>query len=363
MVVGESVLIFGKRGEGGVVSVVAGGQGKFTLEAKTREEAIAGAGRVIEIAALKEEDAKNRAMLREVGSGNGWLRAVAINYVRVTISDSKLRENYKPEFVAMLQSEDAAVQRAGLEAIRFVQAKEMVPRIIELTRSKDLGVMDSASLALGPYVEANENEDVRAVAALIALTQEGQPRAIRVRAIIDLSDCGRPEAKAALGAILTDKDVEVRRYAPRGLVFLLRQGMADDLLPKLAALMKDKDEEVSVRAAETMGETKNVEAALALVEMLKVERKSRALTTAVLRGLSQHYSRNEKGAREAMEPEIQRAKEVLKAGKAGEGNGAAFQAVGLLAMCRTVTAMEALTEAAEAHPDVEIREYAKQSLK
>ena len=114
---------------------------------------------------------------------------------------------------------------------------------------------------------------------------------------------------------MTDKDVEVRRYAPRGLVFLLRQGMADDLLPGLAALMKDEDEQVRVSAAETMGETESVEAVAPLLEMLEREGKGREMEVAVLKGLGPHYSRDVMGARAEIDKHMGRVIGALRASR------------------------------------------------
>jgi len=353
---GEAVLLLGKRGADGVIAICGNGEGKIALDPKTAENQIAGMRRILEITQMKEEDARNLAILGEATSGNQWLRAVCLRYVSGKFSDSKLRENYVKQFMVLLASGDPAVQRAGLDAIRSVDAPEALPRVIELTRSKDAGVVDSASMVLGRH------DTPEAAAALITLTRSDNPN-IRIRAAIDLSDSRQPGAKAALAALLDDKSAEVRAIAPRGLVFLLRDGKADDLIPKVAALLQDTNEDVVKRAADALGEPRNVEAIPPLLDLLQKEGISNDVRYFALQAVYCHYSKDHDPAAQAMiDKHMDVVIAALKNDRATGSFSPAFQAVGILSLCRSPEAGAALDWAAQSHPSQEIRDYAKRSL-
>jgi HEAT repeat protein len=278
-----------------------------------------------------------------------------LGYISARLAYSKLRERYKAQLVALLGSDDPDAQRAGLNGLRFVKAKEAVTRMIELSRSRDLTVVDSASLALAHY------DTAETAAALIALTRHETPE-IRCRACVDLSSSRRPESKAALAAMLDDKAVEVRAIAPRGLVYLLRAGAADDLLPQLATLLKDPDGRVRVRAADALGETRNVQAIPPLLEVLQAGGISRELKYSVLGALECHYSKDDPPAKPLVEKHMDLVIAALRDDNAEAGFGPSFHAVGILSLCRLPEAKAALEWAVKSHPNQEIRSYAQRSL-
>ncbi len=85
----------------------------------------------------------------------------------------------------------------------------------------------------------------------------------------------RPEAKAALVALMDDPHEDVRAMSPRGLVFLLRQGKADDAVPRLVQMLADPSEKVRARAAEELGEVRDATVVPPLLRLLEDERLAR----------------------------------------------------------------------------------------
>jgi HEAT repeat protein len=359
---GEAVLMFTKTGApGDPITVVGGGQGNRPLDPATREADITAAARVLEIAALKEEDAINRAMLAEATSANLRLRLVACGYVSGKISDSKLRNDYAKELVTLLDNLDPLVHRAALDALRFVDAPSAIPRIIALTRSTDAGVVNSASLTLGRY------RTPECTAALIALTENPQAD-IRARAVLDLGnnrhDLILPElVRSALVARLEDQDPKVRAVALTALVYSLRDGQADELIPRIAALLQDPTEDVAASAARALGETRNPAAIGPLLEVLQRPALPRNLQYFTLQALDSHYSKDKPDAQPIVDKQMELVITALKNDTATAGFGPAFQAVGILDLCRLPQARAALEWAAAAHPNSEVRDYAQRSLK
>lgn len=353
----ETVLIFANKNkaDGKQVTVVAGGYGKVPLDAARQDVEIAAAKRVLAIAAMKDEDQKNRAMLAEVRSPNDRLRRESQRYIVIKLSHSELRQNYKDELVSLLDARAPDLQRTGLQAIRFIKSEQTIPRIVELTRSADLQVVSDASMALSQY------DTPQSVAALVALTQHDDPRA-RMRACIDLSPSRRPEGKAAIRRLLDDKDPRVRAMGPRGLVYWLRRNDANDVLPRLVEMLNDPVADVRAAAAQELGECRNSDLVPPLLAALKKEPETREMKLRTLQALYCHYSKGDARAKELIDKDIQLVVDAVRTGGANDSVGPAFPAVGILDLSATPEAREALKWAAESHPNQEIRDYAKRCL-
>ena len=352
--VGEEVLVFGKKTDKRAVTVIAGGQGKVKLDAAKRGVQIAAAKRILAIAQLAERE-KNKAMLAEVRSKNEKLRSESHNYIAVRLSHSDLRNEYKDELVALLKDTNPEIQRLGLQAIRFVRAEKAIPRIAELTKSEDPGVVSAASMALGQY------DSAESVAALIALTEHKSPQ-VRIRACLDLDSSRRPEAKAALMRLLEDEDPQVRAMAPRGLVYWLRRNDAPEALPKLEKMLKDPDPKVRASASDKLGECRNSDLVPPLLDLLKEKTVDENTRRCVLSALYCHYSKGDPRAGQLIDEEIQLIVKAVKGGGRNDAYGSSFQAVGILRLSRKAEAQETLRWAARSHPNESIRKYAERCL-
>jgi hypothetical protein len=245
-IVDEKVLVFGKKSSGNRVIVTAGGQGKLRIDPERDERTMRAAKQILAIVPLKE-DQKNRAMLALVKDDNETLRSESHRYIVTRISHSKLANQYKQTLISFIHDREAEIQRTGLQAMQFVQAQDAIPRIVELTRSENLGVVSAASMALGQY------DTEESVAALIALTKHANPEVrhyskgdARAKEVIDndielviaalksggvndsfgpsfhavgiLGLSGKPEAKEALKwAAQSHPNDGIRAYAERSL--------------------------------------------------------------------------------------------------------------------------------------------------
>lgn len=358
LTVNEQVLIFGKKTAPKQVTITAGGQGKIKLDPKKHSLQIQAAKQIIKIAPM-EEHLKNQAMLSMVRSKNELLRAESRSYIISKLSYSKLRDKYKADLVALIKDSDPEIQRTGLQAIQFVKAQDAIPRIAELTRSDNQGVVSAASMALAKH------DTQESVAALIELTKHKDPQ-IRIRACIDLSNSRKPQAKEALKQLLYDKDPKVRAMGPRGLVYWLRRNDADDCLPRLVEMLDDPDLNVRARAARELGECRNPELVPPLIAALKKEPLDGKMKQSIFNALYCHYSkgrgREKSKERKLIDKEIDLIVDTLKAGGPNDRFGPSFQAVGILRLSTRPQAKEALKWAAKSHPNKEIRAYAQRAM-
>lgn len=352
---GEEVLVFGTIGEAKQLTVVAEGHGKIGLRPKKKEMEVTAAKRLLEIAFLKDEHDKNAAMLALVRSNSERLRFESHRYIVCRISHSKLREQYKDQLIALLDDGDLAIQRTALQAIKSVKADDAVARIVELTQSQDTGIAEAASMALVQY------DTPESVSALIALTRHENPL-MRRQASVDLRRSRRPEAKEALIRLLDDKDDDVRAMAPRGFYNWLSRNEADDVLPKLVAMLDDPVAKVRASAAETLGECRNSKVVPPLLGLLERQSANSDVEREVLRGLYRHSRKGGAEARALIDKDIHLVVAVLRRGDPTDMHGLAFTAVEILNMSNTAEAKAALQWAAESHPDEETRTYAKRLL-
>jgi len=352
--VGEQALVFGKKTDGKQVKVAAGGQGKIKLTPEKQKMNILAAKRMLAIATM-EEHKKNEAMLALVKDENERLRSESRHYIISRISHSKLRNEYKDDLASLIRDTDPEIQRIGLQGIQFVQAQDAIPRIGELTRSENLGVVSAASMALGQY------DTKESVAALIALTKHENPK-IRIRACIDIDRSRRPEAKEALKQLLDDEDPKVRAKGPRGLVYWLRRNEADDVLARLVEMLNDADLDVRASAADKLGECRNSKLVPPLLAALKKEPQDKNMKRSIFRALYCHYSKGDAEAKELIDKDIHLIIAALKGGGPNDTFGPSFQAVGILNLSSLIEAKDALKWAAHSHPNKEIKAYAQRSL-
>jgi hypothetical protein len=353
---GDIVLIYGTQNPGKPVTVLGGGEAMFKLDPARRQDVTGAAKRLLEIVSLREPEEKEKAMLAAAGGDNPQLRAIAQDFVRRNIDSEARVAKYKKEFSALLGSDVPDEQRTALDTMRFVTGPENLPRIIGLTHSKDIGVVESASLALGRYDTAESQ------AALIALTKDENPQ-VRIRAAIDLSESRRAGAKEALAILLTDKAASVRAIAPRGLVFLLRDGKANDLIPNVAALLSDTDDAVCIAAAQALSEPRDTAAITPLLDALENPKIGHELAYFTLQSLYSHYTKDGDAAKALIDKRINSIIAALRADTSQGGMGAGFQAISILSACGLPEAHAAIDWAAASHPNSDVRAYAKQFIK
>lgn len=352
-IAGEDVLIFGKHAGDNLVTVVAGGQGKIGIAPKAKEGLVEAVKRLLGIAALKDEHARNVAMLAHVKDENEVLRRESLHYITLKIASSKLRQRYKDDLVALLKDADPDVQLAGLHGIRFVDAKDTIPRLIELSRNVHKEVASAAGLALALY------DTAESVAALVALTESEDPE-LRMRASIDLRRSSRPEAKETMKRLLEDADARVRATALQGFVYWLRRGQVKEVLPKLISMLADPVGKVRAAAANTLGECRDAKAVPPLLGLLERDAVEPEVEAAVLGALRGQYGRGGAEARALVDNKIGLIVAALKRGK--DDSGPSLSAVGILNLSSKPEAKEGLRWAAASHPKEWIRELAKRSL-
>ena len=129
-----------------------------------------------------------------------------------------------------------------------------------------------------------------------------------------------------------------------------------------STLLKDPDDRVRTRAADTLGESQNPQLIAPLMEVLQADAISRELQNATLGALYSHYTKDKGEARSLLDKHMDRIISILKSGKAEDNSGPSFHAVGILAECKLPEAKVALQWAAKSHPNEEVRSYAQQSL-
>ena len=348
---GEDVLLLLKRDDEGDLTVVTGGQGKIGLKPETRADTLAAAERLIAIMAIGDGHPRNKAMIAEAVSPNPKLRAEALRYVTSVISHSKPYDRYKDELVALLRHDDDDVRAAALAGLQFAAAEEALPLIIEATRSANVRVVNNASQALAPYDTA---DSVAAIIALIA-----HPKlSVRRRAAVDLTNSRRPEAKAALMALLDDDNIEMRAFGARRLVLWQRRGEAEDIIPKLIAMLDDPEQNVRVAAARALSESRSPAAVKSLLGVLRPEEIDSTMEAAAVGSLDALYRRAGAEAKGDIDNNLGL---IIRSLERGDPS-ASRSAVGILDAAGTPEALAALRRAAQDHPREQVRAYAQRCL-
>lgn len=344
---GETLVLFLKRGA--VLTIMVNGWGALTFTPETKTATVEAVKHLLQLPPRSDKDAMARAMLSLAVSDNFLLRGEAHRYIGSHLNHNDARQKYQKELVELLKHPAADVRGAALQGLRFVQAAEALPLIIEISRGTDMHLADSASMALAPY------ETPESVAALIALTRHANPD-LRVRALIDLDDSPRPEAKVALVALLDDPDPKVRALAPRGLVMWLRRGEAKEVLPKIVKMLDDPVDEVRVRAAQELGESRDADVIPALLDVLRRPNLSEGLEGRTVQSLSMIYSHLT--INKQIEDNLPLLIAALDRGRWIAG----LNALSILSRNKTPEAIAALRRAAAGHPNADIRKFALDAL-
>ncbi len=352
--IGEEALVFGQKAEGDRLNLDGSGWGKRTLTSESRSDTMAAVRTILATLKLPVTEQK-LAMLEAARSKNCVLRFEASHFISTRISSMEDKQLYAPQLITLLNDSESAVQRTGLQALRFAKVPEAQARVIELTRSADINVVSDASLCLSPI---NTPESI---AARIALADHAYPD-IRVRACIDLDNCRTSEAKAALTKLLYDKEAKVRAMAPRGFVYWLRDNNADDVIPRLLEMLADENAEVRSSTAGKLGECIRPDLVAPLLSTVKKPGQDKATLRAAFGSLYCQYSKGKSEGRKLVEAELQIIIDAVKNSDAHDCYGPAFQCVGILDLCTKPEAKEALRWASKNHPNAEIRNYAERSL-
>lgn len=227
--------------------IAGGGSGRMPV-GKGRAGALSCARAIVDVAALPEGDAADRAMLKLAESPDPCLRGAAAEHIVLDIAQSTRAKAYQRPLTHLLDSPDTDLRVAAAAALKPLKSEEAEPILIGMTEDKDERVVDAASQALGPYDTSNSVE------ALVRLTRHESP-ALRLRAGLDLGNNSlRPEAKAALIKLLDDKSPLVRRQAPHFLTRWVRNKDAADFIDAVKSLSKDRDPQVRAAALEVLRE-------------------------------------------------------------------------------------------------------------
>ena len=362
--VGEKVLIFGNAGAVlHRVVVVSRGYGKISLGHKNDDILITAVERLLRICRMKDEHRQNEAMLAEIHSTNKILHREACRYLVSKIARSPNRKQYKAQIVTLLNDPNLEIQAAALQAVQFFQSKEailleakdVIPRIIELTRGKDLRLVQLASMALEPY------DTPESTAAIIALTKHQDP-SIRCRASVDLRRSKRPEAKQALLRLLDDKDPGVRAIDVCSFVYWFRRGEAADVLPRIIRMLDDPNVEVCAASARALSEFRDPKLVVPLLAMLKRKNLDPNVQLWVLRSLACHVAKDGHEARRLIDEDLETVIAALKKGP-NDVYGSSLPIVEILGHSDKPEAREALRWAAKSHPRRETRAAAERYLR
>jgi len=353
---GDIVLLYLKKNADSSPATVAGkGFGKRAFLPTERDTEVTAASRVMQIAALKSDDAVNRAMLADVTSPNPLLKRDACYYISISTTFNKNTSDYAKELKALLSDKDPKVLQSALFTLRAVDCSDILPRLIEFTHNSDAAVVQCAAMALGRYLTPE------VTAALEALTKHSEV-AVRERALAELGNNRHDAAKPAMAASLHDKDAGVRAAACTSLTNLLQDGKADDLIPQIAPLMEDQEYVVASSAALALGLTHNVAAVEPLISALETKRITHDVQYLVLQSLYNHLL-NDKDAPPAIEKQTKLFLSILKNDASNSGFSPALQTLAILSRTTQPEAKAALQWAAESHPNPEVRAAAALYLK
>jgi HEAT repeat protein len=236
-------------------------QHQMQLAGDTAAEAEAAVERALEIAAIKDGVGFARAVLGELGSGNATLRGQASFFLQAGLEFWVDPQEVKDEIVAAFRSDDADVRRSALSALGRVRADEVLPELIDLTRSTQSTEAAYAARALAQY------DTPEAFAALAALAASPDVH-LRSMAVEALGKSRRQEAVDVVRAALRDLNSTVRARALTALRGWLREGRGGEAIPDILAMLGTPDafELRDVLAAlGASGDAEVVDAVLALI--------------------------------------------------------------------------------------------------
>lgn len=327
------------------------GHGKVPL-GDDKTKTLAAVQEILRIALLKDEDSTNRAMLAAVISQNQLLRSEARRFISNDLAQSHLIMNYQSDLVRLLEHRDDFVRLAALEGLRLARAPDSIPVLIRMTRESSRDIVESASKALAPY------DTAETLKPLIALTRHPDSM-VRIRAAIDLGNHSRkPEAKGALVVLLNDKDDLVRATAPTQLIRWIRNGEADELIPKLMIMLDDPSEAVQSSVVTALAARQRASEVEPLLTILRRREITPQLEGYTIAGLHSLYLYGGPQAQRRIEANLGLVVASFKRGRAP----AAASSVALLKSARAPEAKAALQWAEKKHPNEHVRNAAKGAL-
>lgn len=347
----NAVLFLKSAGPNSRFVVVAKGRGKIPL-GDDKTKTLAAVQEILRIALLKDEDSTNRAMLAAVISPNQLLRSEARRYISNDLAQSSLILNYQREFIRLLEHRDDFVRLAALEGLRMARAPDSIPVLIRMTRESNREIVESASKALAPY------DTAQTLKPLIALTRHPDSM-VRIRAAIDLGNNSRkPEAKTALIVLLNDKDDQVRATAPTQLIRWIKNGEADELIPKLMGMLDDPSEAVQSSVVTALAARQRASEVEPLLNILRRREITAQLEGYTIAGLHSLYLYGGPQAQRRIEANLGLVAASFKRGRAP----AAASSVPLLKIVKDPGARAALRWAEKKHPNEYVRNAAKGAL-
>jgi len=396
--VGEHLLFFGERTDGGQLVKAGGGQGVVRIRPEGPDVAVQAAKRLLPIALLGEKG-KDDAMLALAGDQNDKLRREVCQ--RFTVPGPRQKEKhdrYTARLASLVQSSDPKVQTGALMALRFAGAYDQVPRMIELAHSQNFEVVDAACKALAwnntkesaatrIELTKHQNPKIRMLAsrylrsskhpgtreALAALLSDPEAE---VRAAVhgdltywrhfhreDRNIPGKAVAMSDLAALLGDPDGGVRAAALKSMTYWRKWSKANDDVPrKVVAMLNDEDARVGAAAAGLLGRGSNPAAVPPLLAVLRSGPGDEKRRAAVLGGLRWHYERGDVGARKRIDREIELVIAALKSGGPDDAAGVSLAATWILIDCPLAAARDALQWAVRSHLNERVRNLAKRAF-
>lgn len=346
---GETVVLFLKRAA--PLTIIDGGWASLTYTPPTKAATFEAIERLLELPPISDREAVAQTMFELVTSDNPLLKSEARSIISNLPYDRDDPLRYEEKLVELLGNPDADVRQTALYALQFRQSKSALPLILTIARGDNQRLVETASLALAQY------DTPETVATLIALSQSPNIE-IKLRAMVDLDDSRRPEAKAALVARLDDANDRVRALAPGRFVDWLRRGQAAEIVPRIIEMLDDPSAEVQVAAARALGESADARAVAPLFAALKRPDLSEELERIAVGSLNQIYSHLDAATRPPVTDDLGLIAAIITRNR---GFGPT-SAVGLLAYTGSPQALEILRETARDHPDQYLRESAQRLL-
>jgi HEAT repeat protein/beta-lactamase regulating signal transducer with metallopeptidase domain len=170
------------------------------------------------------------------------------------------RDTAVPALLSVLKDEDATVRLAAVQSLGNLSDPRAVDALLVALKSDtDARVREAAAEALG------EIDSPRAVPGLIAALGSEKVGAVRAKIAWALGEIDDKRAVEALGAVVRDPDVEVRRQA----VSALGELESAAAVPMLIPALKDADVETRKEAASALGEIQSKDAVEALIPLTK----------------------------------------------------------------------------------------------
>ena len=223
--------------------------------------------------AVRRDLATPQPMLDLLGDSSIEVQVAALQALSLT---SGIDRRGRQAVRAKLQSPSPEVRREAVGTLaRIGESVETDDILAMLKNDPDVSVRQTIALSIGRAhrpartgTAPDQDATRRAVAALIAVLQPGEPPPLREAAGWALGEIGGTEAERRLIALLDDRDAKVRRTAAEGLGKLRNRNATDALIRHLE---KDEAPDVRVAAATALGNTGDPAAISPLLNLLKAD--------------------------------------------------------------------------------------------